>query len=240
MKKICCIAIDDEPIALLVIKQFCERRGDLELITFSEPSIGLEEIRRLKPDLVFLDIEMNSISGLDIAHILPYECCFIFTTAHAQYALNGFELDAVDFLHKPFAYKRFEKAVNKAIRRMKAHNSRIPENIVVKQEYSNISIPLSDILYIEAMENYTKIFRLSGGYTLSHTSLKNIQELLPQNTFLRIHRSYIIALDKVEQFSKREIKLKGYPKSIPIGRLYTAKIYKILISGANTKQETGE
>ena len=105
MKKFSCIAIDDEPLALLVITQFCERFGNLDLSTFSEPRIGLEEIKRHKPDLVFLDIEMNSINGLDIAHALPRECCFIFTTAHAQYALNGFDLDAVDFLHKPFAYE---------------------------------------------------------------------------------------------------------------------------------------
>ncbi len=110
MKKFSCIAIDDEPLALLVITQFCERFGNLDLSTFSEPRIGLEEIKRHKPDLVFLDIEMNSINGLDIAHALPRECCFIFTTAHAQYALNGFDLDAVDFLHKPFAYERFKKS----------------------------------------------------------------------------------------------------------------------------------
>ena len=101
MKKIKCIAIDDEPLALLVISQFCERKGN----------IGLEEIIRKKPDLVFLDIEMNSISGLDIAHILPHDTCFIFTTAHAQYALDGFDLNATDFLHKPFSYERFEKAI---------------------------------------------------------------------------------------------------------------------------------
>ena len=128
MKKFSCIAIDDEPLALLVITQFCERFGNLDLSTFSEPRIGLEEIKRHKPDLVFLDIEMNSINGLDIAHALPRECCFIFTTAHAQYALNGFDLDAVDFLHKPFAYERFKKAVEKAIRRIETE--KVPENIV--------------------------------------------------------------------------------------------------------------
>ena len=161
MKKFSCIAIDDEPLALLVITQFCERFGNLDLSTFSEPRIGLEEIKRHKPDLVFLDIEMNSINGLDIAHALPRECCFIFTTAHAQYALNGFDLDAVDFLHKPFAYERFKKAVEKAIRRIETE--KVPENIVIKQEYANVTIPINDILYIEAMENYTNIFRENGG-----------------------------------------------------------------------------
>lgn len=107
-RRISCIAIDDEPLALLVISRFCERRGDIDLKTFSEPRVGIEQIRLLKPDLVLLDIEMNSISGLDVAGALPCECCFIFTTAHAQYALDGFDLDAVDFLHKPFAYERFD------------------------------------------------------------------------------------------------------------------------------------
>ena len=109
-RRISCIAIDDEPLALLVISRFCERRGDIDLKTFSEPRVGIEQIRLLKPDLVLLDIEMNSISGLDVAGALPCECCFIFTTAHAQYALDGFDLDAVDFLHKPFAYERFDQA----------------------------------------------------------------------------------------------------------------------------------
>lgn len=234
MRKINCIAIDDEPIALLVIKQFCERKGGLELVTFSEPLIGLQEIARRKPELVFLDIEMNSISGLDIAHTLPPESCLIFTTAHAQYALNGFDLDAVDFLHKPFAYERFEKAVEKALLLIEAKNNRIPENIIIKQEYNNISIPISDILYIEAMENYTKIFRTSGNYILSRTSLKNVQEMLPEGAFLRTHRSYVVSINKIERFSKREITLKNCPAVIPVGRQYAENVYTLLFTLLNT------
>ena len=113
MRKINCIAIDDEPIALFIIKQFCDRKGGMEITTFCDPRIGLEEIIRTKPDLVFLDIEMNGLNGLDVAKALPVECTLIFTTAHAKYALDGFNLDAVDFLHKPIAYKRFERAVEK-------------------------------------------------------------------------------------------------------------------------------
>ena len=230
MKNTTCIAIDDEPLALLVITQFCERFGGLELTTFSEPLVGLEEIRRRKPDLVFLDIEMNSISGLDIARDLPKERCFIFTTAHAQYALNGFELDAVDFLHKPFAYERFEKAVEKAIRRIETERDRTPESIVIKQEYNNVTIPTNDILYIEAMENYTKIFRESGGYILSRTNMKALQEILPEESFLRIHRSYIIPIDRVEMFSKKKIKLAGQETLLPVGRQFANRIYDILIA----------
>lgn len=157
-----CVAIDDEPMALLVIEQFCKRKGGMELTTFSEPHIGLKEIRRTNPDLVFLDIHMDSISGLDIAGTLPEGCCFIFTTAYAEYALEGFNLDAVDFLHKPFSYERFEIAVEKVLRRIEFRRSSVPECLVVKQEYSNVNIPLSDILYIEALGNYVKIVRSSG------------------------------------------------------------------------------
>ena len=140
MKDITCIAIDDEPMALLVIEQFCHRKGGMELTTFSEPRVGLEEIRRRKPDLVFLDIQMNSLNGLEIADKLPHECCFIFTTAYAEYALNGFDLDAVDFLHKPFSYERFEVAVEKALRRIHGRRPSVPESLVVKQEYKGTSI----------------------------------------------------------------------------------------------------
>ena len=230
MKRTTCIAIGVEPLALLVFSQLCERFGGLDLTTFSEPRVGLEEIRRNKPDLVFLDIEMNSISGLDIAHALPDECCFIFTTAHAQYALNGFELDAVDFLHKPFAYERFEKAVEKALRRIESQREKSTDSIVVKQDYNNVTVSMSDILYIEAMENYTKIFKSSGGYILSRTNMKTIQELLPESNFLRIHRSYIVPIEKVEIFSKKRVKLIGQELFLPVGRFYANHIYDTLIS----------
>lgn len=230
IKKITCIAIDDEPLALLVIARFCERRGGIKLTTFSEPRIGLKEIIHSKPDLVFLDIEMNSISGIEIAHSLPQECCLIFTTAHAEYALEGFDLDAADFLHKPFAYDRFEIAVEKALRRIESRQSRTPENIVIKQEYNNVTIAVSEILYVEAMGNYVKIYRTRGGYVLSRTNMKAIRELLPENRFLRIHRSYMIAVDKVERFSKSKIKLTGKDTLLPIGQLFANKVYDTLVS----------
>ena len=108
-----CVAIDDEPVALSIIEQFCQRMGNLELNTFSNPETGMDFVSRSHPDIVFLDIEMNGISGLDLAKILPKGTFLIFTTAYAQFALDGFELDAVDFLHKPFSFSRFEKAVEK-------------------------------------------------------------------------------------------------------------------------------
>lgn len=223
-----CIAIDDEPMALLIIEQFCRRKGGIELTTFSEPTIGLEEIRMKEPDLVFLDIHMNSINGLEIADTLPEKCCFIFTTAYAQYALEGFNLDAVDFLHKPFSYERFEVAVEKATRRIESKRHHSPEYLIVKQEYNNVSIPLSDILYIEALGNYVKIFRKSGGHVLTRTNLKTITDLLPVHDFLRIHRSYVIPISSVVSFSRSKVEIEGNVGELPIGSQYVASVMDTL------------
>lgn len=228
MKNITCIAIDDEPMALLVIEQFCHRKGGMELTTFSEPRVGLEEIRRRKPDLVFLDIQMNSLNGLEIADKLPHECCFIFTTTYAEYALNGFDLDAVDFLHKPFSYERFEVAVEKALRRIHGRRPSVPESLVVKQEYNNVSIPLNDILYVEALGNYVKIVRASGGHVLTRTNLKAITDLLPADRFMRIHRSYVVPVASVVSFTRSKIVLKGCEGSLPVGAQYVALILETL------------
>ena len=108
------IAIDDEPIALEIVKRYCERIGGIALETYSSPSIGMQRIRECHPDVVFLDIEMNSTSGIELAKQLPPSCCLIFTTAYAHYALDGFEVNAVDFLHKPYFYERFERAIQKS------------------------------------------------------------------------------------------------------------------------------
>ena len=137
MKNITCIAIDDEPFALTVIESFCERKGGISLTVYDEPRVGFEAIKREQPDLVLLDIEMNSISGLEIAQHLPEKTVLVFTTAHAQFALEGFNLDAVDFLHKPFAYDRFEVVLNKAFRRIAMKSAvQTKESITVKQTTS--------------------------------------------------------------------------------------------------------
>ena len=200
----------------------------MELTTFSEPHIGLKEIRRTNPDLVFLDIHMDSISGLDIAGTLPEGCCFIFTTAYAEYALEGFNLDAVDFLHKPFSYERFEIAVEKVLRRIEFRRSSVPECLVVKQEYSNVNIPLNDILYIEALGNYVKIVRSSGGHVLTRTNLKAITDLLPDKTFLRIHRSYVVSISSVVSFTRTKVELNGVSELLPVGAQYAGQVVEVL------------
>ena len=230
MKNIVCIAIDDEPIALSIIARFCERHGGLVLSTYSEPQAGLEAIQNTKPEIVFLDIEMNDINGLQIARKLPKDTCLVFTTAYTEYALDGFNLDAVDYLHKPFSYDRFEKSVARAMRRLESMRStEQARTIVVKQEYDSILIPVSDILYIEAMENYIKIHRVSGIRTTSRMSLKSIIELLPEADFLRIHRSYVVAKNKITGFSSRHIQMQQ-DTELPVGRLYMDNVKELLAS----------
>lgn len=219
-----CVAIDDEPPALEIIAKFCQRIGNIELQTFYNPEEGLDVVQRYKPDIVFLDIEMDGINGLEIASRLPENTCFIFTTAYLRYALEGFDLDAVDYLHKPFSYSRSQTAISKALRRIgRQHLQAASQCITVKQGYNNISIPIDDILYIEATEGYSKIFRVSGECILSRILLKNIFALLPQEDFLRIHRSFIVSRSKIKSFSKQEIVLID-GTTLPVGRQYAAEI----------------
>lgn len=209
-----CVAIDDEPLALEVIEKFCRRIGGIALQKFSDPVQGLDVIRRDRPDIVFLDIEMDGINGLDIASQLPEGTCFIFTTAYLKYALEGFDLDAVDYLHKPFSFSRFQTAFSKALRRI-GHGplQATPQCITVKQDYSSLSIPIDDILYIEAVEGYAKIFRASGDCVISRILLKNILALLPTDQFLRIHRSFIVSRSKSEATAARRSSSPTTPPS---------------------------
>ena len=214
-----CIAIDDEPIALSVVAQFCSRLGNVDLETYSDPRIGLDAVLRNNPDVVLLDIEMNDINGLSIAKKIKAQTAFIFTTAYLRYAIDGYDLDAVDFLHKPFAFDRFKSAMEKARRRVDVLHRDRTRSIIVKQEYANVSVAIADILHIEAMENYTKIFKTNGNCIISHHSMKGIMEILPPGQFLRVHRSYIIPVDKIVSFNRQTVKLKS-GTTLPVGRQY--------------------
>lgn len=224
-----CVAIDDEPLALDVIRKFCERIGGIDVQTYSDPAVGLDVIKREKPSIAFLDIEMENISGLTIASQLPPETCFIFTTAYLNYAMDGFELDAVDYLHKPFAFSRFQTAFAKAVRRIEGAARPREDNrsLMVKQEYNTVNVPLRSILYIEAMEGYVKIFREDGICTVSRIILKNVGSQLPEEDFLRIHRSFIVSKAKIKSFNRQSVTLSS-GVSLPIGRQYVNDIMRML------------
>lgn len=216
-----CIAIDDEPIALNIIQEYCRKYGNIALETFTSPIAGMERINEVHPDIVFLDIEMQSHNGIALAQDLPPGTCLIFTTAYSQYALDGFNADAVDFLHKPIFYPRFARAMEKAslwIDRTKAGNER--ENITLKVEHRNVVVSLNEITFIEAMDNYVKVFRRDKPMVVSQITMKEMESMLPSERFRRVHRSYIVAIDAIEAFSNRKIHIRNLDKPLPVGRKY--------------------
>ncbi len=226
-----CVAIDDEPIALSIIEEYCRRYGDIDLLTFSSPVSGIECIRQTRPDIVFLDVEMKSHNGIDIARDLPESTCVIFTTAFSQYALDGFDVDAVDFLHKPIFYPRFERAMEKA-RRMLQPPSRpdepdAPHSFSLKVEHKNVVLQFADIDFVEAMENYVRILRRNLPPVLSQITMKEMEELLPADRFVRVHRSYIVALRAVDRYSNKKIYIRDSDKIIPVGRTYNSVLNKL-------------
>lgn len=216
-----CIAIDDEPIALSIIQEYCKKHGDIELETYTSPVAGMERIRSMRPDIVFLDIEMNSHNGVALAQQLPAGTCLIFTTAYSQYALDGFNVDAVDFLHKPIFYPRFQRAMEKAAKWLGITTAPPQrDTITLKVEHKNVVVEVDDITYIEAMDNYVKVFRRNLPMVLSQITMKEMEQLLPQQKFIRVHRSFIVSLLAIEKFSNRKIYIHGVTKPIPVGRKY--------------------
>ncbi len=190
-----CIAIDDEPIALSIISQYCERHGGVVLETFSSPRLGMQRVRECQPDIVFLDIEMNGTSGIELARQLPPSCCLIFTTAYAHYALDGFEVNAVDFLYKPYFYERFERAMQKAEQWLRMHDllnisESAARQLLLKSEYKNVALSVDTILYIESIDNYVKVHLTDGSSVLSKIPLRSIEEQLPQES----SSAYIVRL----------------------------------------------
>lgn len=218
-----CVAIDDEPIALSIIQEYCRRFGNIELQCFTSPIEGMACIKHTLPDIVFLDIEMNSHNGVQLAKEIPDGTCVIFTTAYSEYALDGFNVDAVDFLHKPIFYPRFERAVQKALLLINAKRASglRRDTLTLKVEYKTVVVEVDDISYVEAMDNYVKVFRPGLPVIISQITMKEIENVLPSSRFIRVHRSFIVSLNAIEKFSNRRIFLKNYDNYIPVGRTYT-------------------
>lgn len=216
-----CIAIDDEPIALSIIQEYCKNYGEIDLETYTSPIAGMERIKSVCPDIVFLDIEMNSHNGVALARELPPGTCLIFTTAYSQYALDGFNVDAIDFLHKPIFYPRFERAMEKAIKWLgKKEDKPQRDTITLKVEHKNVVVDIDDIAFIEAMDNYVKVFRRGLPMVLSQITMKEMESILPTDRFNRVHRSFIVSLNAIDKFSNRKIYLLNSDRTIPVGRKY--------------------
>lgn len=208
-----CIIVDDEPLAIDLIVAYLERMGDLEIVaTTNSPIEAISLIQNTEVDLVFLDIQMPNITGLELVKAIPNLPQFIFTTAYPQYALDGFELNATDYLVKPIAFPRFVKAVSRAselhdLKSKEPIELQTPDEFIfVKSEYENIKINTADILYIEGLKDYIKIhIANSAKSVLTLMSFKAILEKLPKKNFLRIHRSYIVNIEHVRSHQKNKL-----------------------------------
>ena len=224
-----CIAIDDEPLALQLISQYCNKIPFLKLEkVFTNPDEAIEYLKTTTVDLLFLDIQMPDITGIQLYKNLEKKPMVIFTTAYKDYAIEGFNVDAIDYLLKPFEYDRFLKAVYKAKEYLEFLSSQDLQlnSLYIKVNYEMMKINLKDIDLIEALDDYIKI-HLKPSPVLTLMTLKTMQEKLPSKEFVRVHRSYIVPLHKVEKFSKNKLIVAG--KEIPIGSSY-ADVYDTLIS----------
>jgi two-component system LytT family response regulator len=219
-----CVAIDDEPLALTLIKTYVSRVPALSLVqTFDDAISGIEFLRHNPVDLLFVDINMPDITGIDLVRALEHKPMVIFITAHKNFAFEGFELEAIDYVLKPVDFSRFSKAVDKAIdyyQYKHAVKTASPEeSLYVYSEYRMVKINLADIEYIESMEDYIKIHLPQGKPILTLMPLKRVLEKLPADQFKRIHRSYIVAVNKIRSIQNRKVYLNDI--QLPISDSYT-------------------
>lgn len=227
-----CVAIDDEPIALSIIEQYCKRLGGIELSTFTDPIEGMEHVNSSMPDVVLMDIEMGDINGVELARRLPEGVALIFSTAYAQFAIDGFELNALDFLHKPFSFTRFERAIQKTIhiRSLESNSLNADNEIVVKVEYQSVKVNTDSISHIEAMDNYVRIHIYNSRPITSQMSMKSIEEMLRATEFMRIHKSYIVSRGGVESYNRSQLTLRD-GITLPIGRTYQSEFAEWISRG---------
>jgi DNA-binding LytR/AlgR family response regulator len=234
-----CVIIDDEPLAVDVLETYVNKIGGMEIVAkCNNPLEAITILNKHQVDLVFLDIEMPNLTGLDLVKTVENIPQFIFTTAYPQHALEGFELNATDYLVKPIPFKRFLKAVSRAKEQCEllkqsvepqVHISSEENNndfIFVKSEYENIKVNVQDIEYIEGLKDYIKIHLKDQVKTLlTLSSFKAILEKLPSN-FIRTHRSYIINIDCIRALQKSNVVIRDI--RIPIGETYKKEVLKRL------------
>ena len=222
------IAIDDEPPALSVIENFCSKTEGMVLEkTFTMPAAALNHLRSFPVDLIFLDIQMPSVNGLDFYKSVQQDTMVIFTTAFSEYAVEGFNVSAIDYLLKPFTLSRFQQAVARAAEYnnyKKQVSTETPRFIFIRADYSLLKIALTDILYIEGLDDYLKMHLAGSNPVVARMTMKALLEKLPPANFIRIHRSYIVPLDRIESYRNKTISIIGI--TIPIGSSYEENFLK--------------
>ena len=218
MSSLKCLIVDDEELARGLIASYIERIEGLTLVATEENAVkALAILEKEKIDIAFLDIQMPELSGTQLAKLLPDHTYVIFTTGYSEYALEGFELEATDYLLKPITFERFYQAVQKVKKLQIATTSSIEKTITVKSGYDLFKVTLSEILYIKSDSEYIE-FYLPDKKIVSHYSLKKILETLPENDFMRVHRSYIINKHKVTGLKGKDLMVNG--TAIPVSVSY--------------------
>ena len=224
MTTLTCIIVDDEPIARDILKQYIMRDERLMLeASYSNAADALREINVIKPVLMFLDIKMPKISGFELIRSMPQHPYVIFTTAYREYAVEGFDLNAVDYLLKPFSFDRFLQAVNKASTLIFAEKAEKPvastpeeeKDLFIKADGKLVRVRLQDIYYIEALKEYVRIFTPEGNWVVYQT-MQSLEDKLPKEGFYRIHRSYIIGLKHIKSIEGNTVLVNGV--QLPISR----------------------
>lgn len=211
-----CLVIDDEPLALDILCDYIKRMPELTLMDcITDPFKGLELVQKGEVDLLFLDIQMPELSGIDFLKKMDGECDVILTTAYPEYALDGYDLNVVDYLLKPFAFERFKKAVEKVID--------VQNILFVKVEHKMQKVDLEEVLYIEGLKDYISIYT-EDERIITLQNLKKINSMLPNKRFVRVHKSYIVAVDKINSIERGKISIGE--KQIPIGDTYRDSFYK--------------
>jgi DNA-binding LytR/AlgR family response regulator len=217
------IAIDDEPIALGIIRSHASKVPFLELkAEFTDAFQALEYLQKEPVDLIFLDIKMPDISGIEFFNTLAKKPLVIFTTAYSEHAVTSFELDAVDYLLKPFSLARFVKGCNKAFELFNYRNAAEPtDHLFIKTGYEQVKVQIDDILYLEAAGNYVT-FVLKDKNVLSRSTFNEAAGLLPQDKFVRIHRSYIVAVNKIDKVERHQVNLGK--TVLPVSEIYSQNL----------------
>lgn len=231
-----CLIIDDEPLARDLMRSHISKLENFEIVgECCDAMKAMEKLRDAKVDLMFMDIQMPQITGLEFLKILKNRPKVIITTAYREYAIEGFELDVVDFLLKPITFERFLKSVNKYYQQVEEENPTSPPVngnsndeepfIYVKENKRVIKLNLSEILYIEGLSEYVQIYT-DKKKIITKTSMTNLEEKLPDDGFLRIHKSYIVSTSRIEAFTPHSVEVPG--KELPIGRSYKNAVLDIL------------
>lgn len=220
------IALDDEIPALEVLESFALRNQTINLkALFSKTSEALRYLKNNPIDLLFLDINMPAMSGIEFAKAIDENIIIIFTTSYTEYAIEGFNLNAVDYLLKPFPYKRFLQAVDKAKILYDARLAESVEPLLFRANYGTVKIHPNDILFIEGLDNYLKIHLTKNKNLIVRLTLKEMIKRLSNDRFLRVHRSFIIAVSKVDFVRNKTIHIEA--NEIPLGRKFEASFYEL-------------